>query len=116
MDAYTYSTRVRRNLSTFFMARACPWLSWVSLENLGRGVATPCLMCMCWFYDGYIVLWFSNEENNIIYISSRINLLYDGSHDWYGDFVGSYSFRIYVEKNDSITTVAFAFICDCELI
>jgi hypothetical protein len=43
-------------------------------------------------------------------------MLYDGADGLYGDFVGSYSFRIYVEKNDNITTVAFAFICDCELI
>jgi hypothetical protein len=90
------------------------WTS-IWLENLGRGVAAPCLIYLCWFYDGSIVLWFSNEENDIIYISTRINLLYGGSHGWYGDFVGSYNFRIYVEKNNSITTTAFAFICDCEL-
>jgi hypothetical protein len=53
-----------------------------------------------------------------IYITSTISSLYDGSYGWHGGFVRSYSFRIYVEKNDSVTTVAFAFafIYDCELI
>jgi hypothetical protein len=41
------------------------------LENLGRGVAAPCLLCLCWFSDGSTVLWFSNEKNDIILFAIR---------------------------------------------